>query len=368
MRFWIQFLREKRTAILLYLGTILLLLMTGSLSHVENFEKLLYGALLSLVLWAVVFVIQGLPYVKKCRRLETIREQLEQHGASVLGEILNQSKNLTEGEEDEGKIGEHGTEEPGLAEQGIEQQLEQLFYLAGDCFKKSQLAQEEKEAERRDYYLMWTHQIKTPISALKLLLEKNPDCKDGFLMREELFKIEQYVEMVLTFQRLDSMGSDLVLQEYELVPLVKQAVRKYAVLFINKGLRVEVPDSQVKILTDQKWFSFCLEQLLSNSIKYTEKGGISFVITEDEKTVTLTVADTGMGIRPEDLPRIFERGFTGYNGRLDKKSTGIGLYLCKQVFEKLGIAIRAESKIGEGTEMSIRILKPYKNVRLEEKL
>ena len=342
MRFWVQYLKEKRTAILLYIATVLLILITGSLYHVENFGKLLYAVLLTAALWCVIGVIQGIRYADRCRKLETARQQLELCGESALEEIVEKGEIFTDNSD-------------GVT--GVEQQLEQLLIQACQCREKERLNEEEKAAERRDYYLMWTHQIKTPISALKLLLEKNPDGKDSFLMREELFKIEQYVEMVLTFQRLDSMASDLVLQEYELIPMVRQAVRKYSVLFINKGLGVEVPETNVRILTDQKWFSFCLEQLLSNSIKYTEAGEISFSAEEGDETVQLVLADTGMGIRAEDLPRIFEKGFTGYNGRLDKKSSGIGLYLCKQVFERLGIIVAVESEVGKGTRMTLTIPK-----------
>lgn len=343
MKYWVQFLKEKRTAILLYIVTVLLFLVTGSLYHVENLRKLLYATLLTFALWCVVGVIQGLKYVNRCRKLEAAERQLEQYGEPALGEILSRKEIFSES---------------GNGVIGVEQRLEHLLLLAHECWERARLNEEEKAADRRDYYLMWTHQIKTPISALKLLLEKNQNCKDGFLMREELFKIEQYAEMVLTFQRLDSMASDLVLQEYELVPLLKQAVRKYSVLFINKGLNVEMPEGNVRILTDQKWFSFCLEQMLSNSIKYTETGGVRLEVEDGEKSVRLILTDTGMGIRPEDLPRIFEKGFTGYNGRLDKKSTGIGLYLCKQVFDRLGIVVAAESEVGIGTRMILTIHKP----------
>ena len=132
---------------------------------------------------------------------------------------------------------------------------------------------------------------------------------------------------------------------------------------INKGLSAKVPDTKARVVTDEKWFSFCLEQLLSNSIKYTCSGGIRFLAEEGEREICLTVEDTGIGIRAEDLPRIFEKGFTGYNGRLDKRSTGIGLYLCRQVLGHLGIKIRAESQVGCGTRMRLTIPKPYKTVR-----
>ena len=349
MKIWIQFLREKKTAILLYIVTVLLFLITGSLYHVENLYKLLYATLLTFAIWCTVGVVQGIRYADRYRKLEAVKQKLETYGEPALNEIVSS-----------GEVFPNDVN----SFDGAEQQLEQLFIQASQCWIKERQNEEEKAAERRDYYLMWTHQIKTPISALKLLLEKNSDGRDRFLMHEELYKIEQYAEMVLTFQRLDSIASDLVLQEYEIISLVRQVVRKYSVLFINKGLGVEVPDEDVKILTDQKWFSFCLEQLLSNSIKYTENGSIRFEVENREETVSLTIADTGMGIRAEDIPRIFEKGFTGYNGRLDKRSSGIGLYLCRRVFDRLGITVSVESEVGKGTRMTLIIPKPKESVRV----
>ena len=218
--------------------------------------------------------------------------------------------------------------------------------------------------------MMWTHQIKTPISAIRLLLDKSKlQDRDAFLLKEELFRIEQYAEMVLTFQRLESISSDLVLESHDLYALVKQAVRKYALSFINKSLSLELPSSESvdfipwQILTDEKWFVFCLEQLLSNSIKYTNRGGISVNAWAEGERVMLSIEDTGIGIRAEDLPRIFEKGFTGYNGRLDKKSTGIGLYLCRQVFTHLNVTIRAESQEGQGTRIILGIPNAEKSLR-----
>ena len=202
---------------------------------------------------------------------------------------------------------------------------------------------------------MWTHQVKTPISAIKLLLEgEGFHDRDSYLLREELFKIDQYVEMALNFQRLEGIASDLVLQEYDLHSLVKQAVMKYSVLFINRGLGLELEEIRQKVVTDEKWFVFCVEQLLSNSIKYTPQGKIIIKgegAKEPEKKALLIIEDTGIGICPEDLPRIFDRGFTGHNGRLEKKSTGIGLYLCRRIFTHLGISAKVESQEGKGTKV-----------------
>lgn len=347
MKYWIRFLREKRKIIFLYLATLLLFFVTGSLWHMENVGKLAYAALLTFTLWAATGVLQGQKYVRGCRELEAAAVHFEQSGELNLEEICS---------------------EEACGDNGLQERTAELLRLAEESRRREQDGWEQKEADRRDYYLMWTHQIKTPISALKLLVEENSGCRNSFLMQEELFKIEQYVEMVLTFQRLEGMASDLVLQEYELAPLLRQAVRKYSVLFINKGLSVELPEGKEKVLTDEKWFSFCLEQLLSNSIKYTERGGIRFLVEEGEREIRLSISDTGIGIRPEDLPRIFEKGFTGYNGRLDKKSTGIGLYLCRRVFERLGINVSAESSPGLGTSMALTLPKAYKNVSFEKEM
>lgn len=248
----------------------------------------------------------------------------------------------------------------------------QRMFLSLVCqsHREEQRLWEAKAAERADYYMMWTHQIKTTISAIRLLLDKSElQDRDAFLLKEELFRIEQYAEMVLTFQRLESISSDLVLESHDLYALVKQAVRKYALSFINKSLSLELPSSESgdfipwQILTDEKWFVFCLEQLLSNSIKYTNRGGISVNAWAEGERVMLSIEDTGIGIRAEDLPRIFEKGFTGYNGRLDKKSTGIGLYLCRQVFTHLNVTIRAESQEGQGTRIILGIPNAEKSPR-----
>ena len=198
-----------------------------------------------------------------------------------------------------------------------------------------------------DYYTMWVHQIKTPISAMKLLIQTS-ESEISSDLSSELFKIEQYVEMVLSYIRLGSNKNDFVLKEYDLDNIVRQAIRKYAPLFIRKKINLDFQPTTYKVLTDEKWLVFVIEQLLSNAIKYTNKGKISIYPLEDKK---LVIEDTGIGISQEDIPRIFDKGFTGYNGRTDKKATGLGLYLCKNILDKLSHKISIESEVGVKTKV-----------------
>ncbi len=202
-----------------------------------------------------------------------------------------------------------------------------------------------------DYYTLWAHQIKTPIAAMYLLLQSE-DSEQNLELSTELFKIEQYVEMALQYLRLDSSSTDFIIKMYDLDDIVKQAVRKYAKLFIRKRIGLDLAELNCQVLTDEKWLVFVIEQLLSNALKYTPQGKIS-IYMDRKKSKTLVIQDTGIGIQPEDLPRVFEKGFTGYNGRTDKKSTGIGLYLCKCILTKLSHTITIESEVGKGTVVKI---------------
>lgn len=212
----------------------------------------------------------------------------------------------------------------------------------------------EKDAaysDMMDYYTIWVHQIKTPIAAIRLLLQSEPSGNGADLL-DQLFRIEQYVDMVLQYLRLENMNEDLLIRKCSLDSIVKQAVRKYAKSFIRKKIRLDYRELDREVLTDEKWLVFVVEQILSNALKYTREGTVS-IRMDPGNPFTLLVEDTGIGIAPEDLPRLFSRGFTGCNGREDKKSTGIGLYLCRRILNKLSHTISIDSEIGKGTRVSI---------------
>ena len=202
-----------------------------------------------------------------------------------------------------------------------------------------------KYHDMTDYYTVWVHQIKTPITSMRLTLQ-NEDTPFSRKLTSDLFQIEQYVEMVLAFMRLDSDSGDYVFKEYGIDGIIKQSLSKFASEFIDRKIRLEYEPIDKIVVTDEKWLTFVIEQLLSNALKYTRRGSVK-IFMSDEKT--LCIKDTGIGIAPEDLPRIFEKGYTGYNGRKDKKASGLGLYLCKKACRKLEIEIRAESVLDEGT-------------------
>lgn len=202
--------------------------------------------------------------------------------------------------------------------------------------------------EFSDYYTMWVHQIKTPIAAANLLLRQDSDNKSA--LKQELFKIEKYADMALGFIRIESMTSDFNFARYLVHDIVKEAIKKHSTVFIYKRLGANLKDFDNQVVTDRKWLLFAIEQILSNSLKYTSSGFIDFYM---DKNDILYIKDSGIGINPEDLPRIFDRGFTGHNGRIDKKSSGLGLYLCKKTLDKLGHKIRVFSNAETGTLVKI---------------
>lgn len=258
-------------------------------------------------------------------------------------------------------------------QQEIMQQLNQMRIDVENASQKS-------SEDMTDYYTMWAHQIKTPIFALRLLLQESTEENKEKL--SELFKIEQYVEMVLGYLRTEDMSSDLKLSRCSLDRIIRDQIHKYAGIFVSKKLTLTYESISQDVLTDEKWLGFVIGQILSNALKYTRTGGIriylekklsldtddvSISIGNDDcnkvENLTLVIEDTGIGIRAEDIPRIFEKGYTGVNGRDDNRATGIGLYLSNKIMRKLGHRLYITSAEEKGTkvflEFSVEDLNMY---------
>lgn len=228
--------------------------------------------------------------------------------------------------------------------------------LEGQMDRLSGLRTEDarRMTTQTDYFSAWAHQIKTPIASMGLKLQRE-DSALSRRLRGDLNRIEQYVDMAMTYLRLDAETGDYVFRQQPLEPIVRGAVKKFAGEFIDRKLGLRLEPMENTVLTDEKWLSFVIGQILSNALKYTPAGEISIYTREPD---TLVIRDTGIGIAPEDLPRIFEKGFTGYNGRSDKKASGIGLYLCKRVCDRLGHEISIESEPGKGTAVYLKLGRP----------
>lgn len=293
-------------------------------------DAVVYGFVLCSFFGFIALAYDFLVFYKKINALEDIK-----HRITLSLDELPEPKNLMERE-----------------------YFELLSAVHEDKIRKI-TTMDNSRKEIADYYTLWAHQIKTPISAMRLLLQSEEDINPDEISME-LFKIEQYVAMVLQYIRLDSSSTDFVIKEYDLDDIVRQAVRKYAKVFVHKKLKLEFSELKSTVLTDEKWLLFVIEQILSNSLKYTVRGGIS-IYTEGSEHKILVIEDTGIGIKEEDLPRVFENGFTGYNGREDKKSTGIGLYLCRKILTKLSHKIQIESQAGRGT----RVIINFENIKVE---
>ncbi len=251
------------------------------------------------------------------------------------------------------KIRENGTKnlEPSMLPEAMDSLEADYQSLIVQLIRDSwnHLSEEKKkEEEMEEYYTLWAHQIKTPIAAMSLLLQE-ADTPEHAELSMELFSIEQYVEMVLQYLRIGSESTDFVLKEYDLDECIRQAIRKYARSFIRKKISLDFTETGERVLTDEKWLVFVLEQLLSNALKYTKAGTIRIYADDQD----LIIEDTGIGIASDDLPRIFEKGYTGYNGRKDKKSTGIGLYLCRRILNRLSHGIAVTSEPGKGTKVRL---------------
>jgi signal transduction histidine kinase len=313
-----------KTNIFIYAVYLTVLFVFGIIFYLYSlpFEPIVYALILSLVAIIIFEIIRFYRFFSKHKKLSCLKKEIE-----FTIENLPEFSSI------------------------LEEDYQEMLKVLNDN-KNSLISEYDmKMSDMQDYYSMWAHQIKTPIAAMNLILQCDENDINDSLMNQ-LFRIEQYVDMVMQYLRADNMSGDIVIENCSLDSIVKAAVRKYSRQFIGKKISLNLDEIDCHVLTDEKWLQFVIEQIISNALKYTNQGSISIYM--DEKLPrTLVIEDTGIGIRKEDLPRIFENGFTGYNGRADKRSTGIGLYLCKKILDKLSHTISAESEIDKGTIVKI---------------
>lgn len=319
MKLFFKYIRQRRRGFLLEATFCLIFIFSFFLYHLP-LEAVIYPAMICALL-GVIFMLFDFQHEKQ---KHTVLENIRSITASA-AEDFPRIEGIAD--EDYQKIISLISEE------------HQMWYAEMD----------RRYADMIEYYIVWVHQIKTPIASMRLHLQ-NEDTEISRKLSADLLRIEQYVEMVLAFLRLNSESTDYVIRECDLDSIVKQAVKKFAGEFINRKLSLVYEPFHTTVITDEKWLSFVIEQVLSNALKYTAAGSITISLDSDKN---LRIRDTGMGIAAEDLPRIFEKGYTGYNGRIDKRASGIGLYLCKQVCNNLGHDIKAESVVDEGTVITI---------------
>ena len=318
MRKLLDYLRSRRAALLLFALSILTILLLGYLARQEMVYVRYTCGMIGFI-FVCVMLGDGARYRRNRRRMEQLHERTE-----LLPRELPEPM--------DGLCRDYDNVIRALTREN-------------ERLKTESLAQQE---EQKEYYTLWVHQIKTPISAMRLLLDKQ-DGEDVSLLKQELFKVDQYADLALKFVKLGDISGDLIIERCDLNEIARAAVKKYSLLFVYSKLTVKIEALSMEIPCDRMWLEFILCQLLSNSVKYTHTGGVRIYMEGS----ALVLEDTGIGIRKEDLPRIFEKGYTGYNGRMDTRASGIGLYLVKRTADALGIRINVTSELGKGTRVTL---------------
>lgn len=230
-----------------------------------------------------------------------------------------------------------------LKEENILQEMENI-QIENKALRNKMI---EERNDLEEYFLLWIHQIKTPITVCNLILGK-PDA--DYRLKEQIFYIEDYTNMAMNYLKLKTRASDMDICEADLDSIISGVIKKYSIIFIEKKIKLNYKKTEAKVVSDTKWLSILLEQVISNALKYTKSGEIT--ILYDKKTNKLTVKDTGIGIPSSDIKKIFDRGYSGFNGRLNEKSSGLGLYMVGKIALLLGITIEVKSEVNIGSEFS----------------
>jgi len=319
MRKVLDYFKSRRAVVLLYLITVAIIRLLGYLAQQEAMY-VRYETILVTFTFACILLGDGARYRRKRRQLALIRERTE-----LLPRELPEALD------------------------GLSEDYDHLIRALSRENERLRTEDLQQQEEQKEYYTLWVHQIKTPISAMRLLLDARDD-ESARLLKQELFKVDQYADLALKFVKLGDIAADLVIERCDLNETARMAVKKYSLLFVYNRLSIQIETLARDVPCDAMWLGFILGQLLSNSVKYTHTGGVRIFMDG----AALVVEDTGIGIRKEDLPRIFEKGYTGYNGRMDNRASGIGLYLVKRAADALRISIAVTSEVGKGTRVALR--------------
>lgn len=243
-----------------------------------------------------------------------------------------------------------------------------IYSVLEECTKsmKDEVADLKRNInDYKEYIETWVHEIKTPIASARLILEND----EGYINKsvlEEIEKVEGFIEQVLFYARSSTVERDYIIKKISLKNSINSVIRKNANILIEKRVKIQLEDIEKKVYCDSKWIEFILQQIISNSVKYMDKDEkyIKIRCLEKDKNIILKILDNGIGISEKSIEKVFEKGYTGENGRKYNNSTGMGLYLCKKLCLKLGLGISIKSKLGVGTEVTIVF--PINNYNLAE--
>lgn len=320
----ISFLSVKRYEIGIYVSMIFIYGILFILGRLP-LEFYFYGILLTLFLFLGFLIVQFVRYNQRYKILKYIETQ----PLTVLKELKT-------------------SVDP--SEKFLLEEIDQLI----EDIEEFRYSQQEKNTEQMDYFTLWLHQIKTPIAAMSLLMQQNKENPAlAKKVQQELIRVENYTHMALNYLKLEQAEKELDLDEVNLDRVIKKALKKYSILFIYNRIKLDYQPLKKSELSDENWLLILIEQILSNSLKYTPEEGTIKIYMDPHLENQLIIEDTGIGIRSEDLPKIFEKGYSGWNGKIQEKSTGLGLFLSKRICQRLGHKLTIQSEVGQGTRVSI---------------
>lgn len=324
-----DFLKDKLLTISLLLFGLITIEIFLAIYPVGNFIKF-YIPIILMLFYLIGITIE---YLSKRRFYQNVFHTLDELDEKYLVNELIKTPNFIEG-----KLLRKVLEQ---TDKAMLEKVNQYKYLQEDY---------------KEYIELWIHEIKTPIAASKMVIENNKNTITKSI-DEELDKIEDYTEQALFYARSNTVEKDYYIKKSNLKEIVNECVKKNKNILIQEKISINIHDLDVSVNTDSKWIVFILNQLIQNSVKYRKEEShseIEMYAKSGKENVILQIKDNGIGIKKGEITRVFEKGFTGTNGRLsNKKSTGIGLYLCKKLCDKLGVAIELNSIQGEGTEVRL---------------